>query len=239
MERKSIKEVGTRYYLQTDLWRMIGAALMIIGVVWFYFGMSSASYYVPSVITPVGLVLFLVFSVRHVSDNDMEEEKNHRLQGYDHSVTERNDYTRYVLKQPADVETEAYHMGEKASYFKRGKNSTPVSDIFVKSHFFFTKDGLHICSREIALTVPRDTEGAAADTEMILPLENISKAELCKQTTTVMLSNTKKEVTVHWMELVLSDADGELLRLPVKDDMDMAGLCDVLNRMSEKRRNES
>ena len=89
MSKNSLKKDGSRYYRQTDLWRLLGAGLMIVGVVWFYFGYSAASYYVPCVITPVGLVMFLVFSSRHISDNDMEEERNHRLEGYDTSITER------------------------------------------------------------------------------------------------------------------------------------------------------
>lgn len=230
MSKKSLKKDGARYYRQTDLWRLLGAGMMIVGVVWFYFGFSMASYYVPCVITPVGLALFLIFSSRHISDNDVEEEKQHRLLNYDSSVTGRVDYSRFVLKQPADVETEAYHMGDKATYFKRGKNSAIVSDIFVKTHFFFTKDTLLVCSRELSLAVSREEEGAWTDTETSFFYEEMMLLQLCEQSTQITLTNTKKPATVKWVELVITGKEGELLRLPVKNDMDMSDMCDQLNR---------
>ena len=234
MSKNSLKKDAERYYRQTDLWRLLGAGMMIVGVVWFYIGMSSASYYVPCVITPVGLALFLIFSSRHISDNDMEEERNHRLLEYDTSVTGRKDYSRYILKQPADVETEAYHMGDEAAFFKRGKNGALVSDRFIKTHFFFTNDALLVCSRALSMTVPREEEGAWTDTELVLPYDELTFAKLCENTTTVTLTNTKKPATAHWMELVITGKEGELLRLPVKNDMDMSTLCDELNRKIEQ-----
>lgn len=239
MSKNSQKKDGALYYRQTDLWRLVGAGLTLVGLVWFYFGMSMASYYVPCVITPVGLALFLIFSFRHVSDNDMEEEKEHRLLDYDVSVTGRNDYSRYVLRQPSDVETEAYHMGEAAAYFKRGKNSALVSDVYVKTHFFFTIDALTVCSRTLSMTVPREEEGAAVDSEMILPYREIVSAQLCEHQTQVTLTNTKKPATAKWIELVITGREGELLRLPVKNDMDMSGLCDELNRKVQQLQKES
>jgi len=225
-----MKKDSSRYYRQTDFWRLLGAGLMIVGVVWFYFGWSMASYYVPCVITPAGLILFLIFSSRHVSDSDMEEERGHRLEGYDTSVTERSDYSRFVLKQPADVETEAYHMGERAAFFKHGKNGSLVSDRFVKSHFFFTANALVVCSRELSMTLSRDEEGALVDTELVLPYDDLLLAQLCENSTQITLTNTKKAATAKWFELVITGREGELLRLPVKNDMDVSGLCDELNR---------
>ena len=236
MSKKIQHKDGTLYYRQNDLWRLIGAGMMIVGVVWFYFGWSAASYYVPCVITPAGLILFLVFSSRHISDNDMEEEKNHRLTDYDTCITGRQDYHRYVLRQPASVETDAYHMGADAAYFKRGKNSTLVSDRFVKSHFFFTNDALLVCSRTLSLTLPREEEGAFEDVEVILPFSDIRSAELCEQTTTITLTNTKKPASAKWTELLIMGDSEELLRLPVKNDMDMFTLCEEINRKVKNNR---
>lgn len=225
---------STRYYREIDVWRYVGAAMVIVGLVWFWLGRSMASYYVPCVITPLGLVLFLVFSSRHISDNDMEEEQNHRMLGYDSAVTNRNDYSRYVLKQPADVETKAYHMGERAAYFKRGKNSTLVSDRYVKTHFFFTRDALVVCSRELSMTASRDDADGWTDTEATIFYHDLVSATLVEHQTQVVLSNTKKTVTAKWLELVITGQEGELLRLPVNNDMDMSSLCEELNRKAQQ-----
>ena len=230
MSKNSMKKDGTLYYRQTDFWRLLGAGLMIVGVVWFYIGFSMASYYVPCVITPVGLALFLVFSSRHISDADMEEECTHRLADYDVSVTSRSDYNRIVLRQPNDVETEAYHMGEPATCYKRNKNGKLVSDRFVKSHFFFTADGLWVTSRTLSLTLTREEEGAATDAEYLIPYVEMQAATLAESDVQVTLTASKKMTTVRMIELIITGREGELLRLPVQNDMDMSNLCDALNR---------
>ncbi|MBE6586368.1 MAG: hypothetical protein E7645_07600 [Ruminococcaceae bacterium] len=238
MSKQLKSQDSTRYYLQTDLWRLLGAGMMIVGVVWFYFGFSSASYYVPTVITPVGLILFLIFSGRHVSDRDIEEEMEHRLTDYDKPVTDRADYSRVILKQPADVETEAYHMGKEAAFFKKNKPGRTVSDVYVKTHVFFTNHALLICARQLRMSLARDAAGAAEDFEWALSYEDLVSAQLCENVTAVALSNTKKQITVKWYELVLSGEEGEILRLPVNNDMDMSDLCDHVNRKIQQQKKE-
>lgn len=230
MSKNSMKKDGTLYYRQTDFWRILGAALMIAGVVWFYIGYSMASYYIPGVITPVGLVLFLVFSSRHVSDADMDEERAHRLTDYDASITSRGDYSRIVLRQPSDIETEAYHMGDPATCYKRNKNGKLVSDRFVKSHFFFVADGLWVVSRTLSMTVSREEEGAVADAEYLIPYAEMQFASLSESAVQVTLTASQKAATAHMTELVITGKEGELLRLPVPNDMDMSNLCEALNR---------
>ena len=230
MSKNSMKKDGTLYYRQTDFWRILGAGLMIAGVVWFYIGYSMASYYIPCIITPVGLVLFLVFSSRHVSDADMDEERAHRLTDYDASITSRGDYSRIVLRQPSDIETEAYHMGDPATCYKRNKNGKLVSDRFVKSHFFFVADGIWVVSRTISMTVSREEEGAVADAEYLIPYAEMQFASLSESSVQVTLTASQKAATAHMTELVITGKEGELLRLPVPNDMDMSNLCEALNR---------
>jgi len=63
-------------------------------------------------------------------------------------------------------------------------------------------------------------------------------AQLCENVTAVALSNTKKQITVKWYELVLSGEEGEILRLPVNNDMDMSDLCDHVNRKIQQQKKE-
>ena len=51
-----------RFYKQNDLWRLLGGGLLIVGLIWFWIGITAASYYGPCVMVPVGLVMFLVAS---------------------------------------------------------------------------------------------------------------------------------------------------------------------------------
>ena len=180
MSQKNLQKDRSRYFRQTDTLRLVGGALAIIGIAWYYFGYSYASYIIPTIITPIGVVLFILGSCRHIGDNDMDEEIQRLLLDYDQSVTSRADFSRLVLKHPSDVQTQAYVMQHPAQYFKRGKNSKPMSDICIKSHFFFTKDALLVCMRQLNLAQD-PTDGGVSDNELALAFASIVKAEILEK----------------------------------------------------------
>ncbi len=225
-----MKKDGVRYFRQTDTLRLVGGGLAIFGVAWYWIGMTYASYIIPTIVTPIGLVLFIISSGRHISHKDMEQEINVCFEGYDASVTARKDYDRVVLKHPAPVETQAFYMGEPAKYFRQGENSRPVSDVCVKSHYFFTKEALMVCVRQVSLSKGEGEESRVTDREEVLYFEDMCHAELLDTALEVTMTNTKKKVRVKQHELVITGKDGELLRLPVHQDMDMETLCDHINR---------
>ncbi len=231
--KKKIKD-GSLYFRQKDIARPLGAGLTMIGIVWFWLGMSMASYYIPGVITPLGLILFFVGGARYISEGDMAAQLEHAMLDYDKSVTDLANYDRYVLRQPAPVETAAYSFGEGTAYYKKGKNGTPVSDIYVGTHFFFTRDALLAVGRRVTIAAlnTETGEGIRPFSET-LPFAAIRAATIEEHETTVSLTSSKKPMTVKWYELVITAAEEgaeELLRLPVRNDMDIIGLCDDINR---------
>ncbi len=230
--KKKIKD-GSLYFRQKDIARPLGGALTIVGIVWFYFGLTMASYYIPCIITPIGLVLFLVGGSRYISENDMAEQLSHAMLDYDKSVTDMANYDRYVLRQPAPVETAAYSFGEDSAYYKKGKNGTPVSDIYVGTHYFFTKDALVVVGRYVTIAAlnTETGEGIRPISETI-PYAAIRSASIEEHETVVKLTNSGKPLTVKWCEMVImaSEGENELLRLPIRNDMDTVGLCDNINR---------
>lgn len=219
------------YFHQKDILRPIGAVLMPVGLVWFYFGWSYISYILPSIMVPAGLILFIVGSSKLISDNDIAEQMDHAMIGYDQSVTDMVGFDRVVLKQPAPVEISAYHFGDKAKYFKKGKNGTPISDQYTRSHLFFTKDSIILVSRTISIAELNEAEGIGiTDQSEHIYFASINSAALDEYNTTVTLTNTGKPLAVKWCELVLTGPDGELCRIPAKNDMDASTLVDDINR---------
>ena len=234
--KKSMKD-GTLYFRQKDILRPLGAVLLPAGLVVVYLAFGFILYLLGSLATAAGLVLFIVGGAKHISDNDVAEQIDHAMQGYDRSVTEMTGYERIVLKQPAPFEISAYSFGDDAAYFKRGKNGTPVSDRFTRTHIFYTKDTLLVVGRALSLTELNDTTGegiACFDGEFLL--DGITSASLETYETAVTLTNTGKPMTVKWCELVLNGSEGELLRIPAKNDMDAEGLVEFFTRRAEKNR---
>jgi hypothetical protein len=222
---------ATRYYHQQDIVRPIGGGILILGLLLLFLRMGFISYILATVFIPVGLVLFLVGGSKLVSESDVQELVDHAMLDYDKSITNMNGYERIVLKQPAPVEMEAYTFGENAKYFKRGKNSTPVSDVFTRTHLFYTKDSLMIVGRTLCISELNEAEGKGiTDVSEQISIAGIKSASLDVHETTVTLTNTGKPVTVKWCELVIMGHSEELMRIPTKNDMDASGLVDDLNR---------
>lgn len=231
--KKKIKD-GSLYFRQKDILRPIGAVLLPVGLVVVYFTWGIL-FILGALASVAGLAMFIVGGAKYISDNDVAEQIDHAMQDYDRPVTDMPGYERAVLKQPAPFEITAYSFGEDAKYFKRGKNSTPVSDRLTRTHIFYTKDTLLVVGRTLSLAELNEATGEGiTDFEEQLLLTGITSASLETYETTVTLTNTGKPLTVKWCELVLMGAEGELLRIPAKNDMDAAGLVEDINVRSER-----
>lgn len=231
--KKKIKD-GSLYFRQKDILRPIGAVLLPVGLVVVYFTWGIL-FILGALASVAGLVMFIVGGAKCISDNDVAEQIDHAMQDYDRPVTDMPGYERVVLKQPAPFEITAYSFGEDAKYFKRGKNSTPVSDRLTRTHIFYTKDTLLVVGRTLSLAELNEATGEGiTDFEEQLLLTGITSASLETYETTVTLTNTGKPLTVMWCELVLMGAEGELLRIPAKNDMDAAGLVEDINVRAER-----
>ena len=195
---------GSRYFIQKDILRPIGAVLLPVGLLVLYFGWSYFSYIFGAIAAPAGLVLFIVGGAKQVSDSDIAEQIDRAMLDYDKSVTDMVGYERIVLKQPAPIEISAYSFGNEAKYFKRGKNGSPVSDRYTRTHIFYTKDALWVVGRSISLTDLGEAGGEGiTDFSEQLAISGIRAATLEQYETPVTLTNTGKAVTVKWCELVL------------------------------------
>ena len=88
-----------------------------------------------------------------------------------------------------------------------------------------------IVSRTVSISELNETEGTGImDFSDHITFDSIKNASLEEYSTPVTLTNTGKPLTVKWCELVLQGEEGELLRIPVKNDMDAATLVDDINR---------
>ncbi len=237
--KKTIKD-GSLYFRQRDILRPLGGAFLVIGLLWLYFGWGLVGYIISCTIVPLGLIFFIVGGSRLITDNDLDEQIKRALEGYDKPLTDLPHFDRAVLTQPAPIEVRAYCFDERAAYFKKNKSGTAVSDLLTGAHFFFTRDSLLIATRTVGLTsVAEDGGLQAVDFADTFPFAALAGATLDEHTNTVKLTASGKMLTVKWCELVITskNEDGtaaEALRIPVPNDMDMANLCEDINRRCGK-----
>jgi hypothetical protein len=189
--KKKIKD-GSLYFRQKDILRPIGAVLLPVGLVVVYLTWGIL-FILGALASVAGLVMFIVGGAKYVSDNDVAEQIDHAMQDYDRSVTDMAGYERIVLKQPAPLEITAYSFGEDAKYFKRGKNSTPISDRLTRTHIFYTKDTMLVVGRTLSLTELNEATGEGiTDFEEQLLLTGITSASLETYETTVILTGCSR-----------------------------------------------
>lgn len=228
--KKKIQD-GSLYYHQKDVLRPVGAVLLPVGLFMMFLRMGFLSYIFASIFVPVGLVLFIVGSSKYISDNDLQEQIDHAMRDYDKSVTDIKGFDRIVLRQPAPVEMTAYSFGEEAVYFKKGKNGTPYSDRLTRTHVFYTKDAIIVAGRTLSIASLNESTGEGmTDFSATIAFSEITSAAIETHETDVTMTNNQKTVKVKWYELSIMGEDGELLRIPVQNDMDASNLCELLNR---------
>ena len=228
--KKKIRD-GSLYYRQKDILRPIGSVLLPVGLVALWLGYGWISYIFATIAIPVGLVLFIFGGMRIITDTDLQEQLDHAMLDYAKEITDMAGYERTVLKQPAPLEISAYHFGEEARYFKKGKKGTLVSDVYVRSHLFFTKDTLILISRKLSVadldeaTGPRLTDPLCSH-----PFSAIKSAELGRRENEITLTNNGRTLTATWYELMLVNNKEETVVIPVQNDMDAANLLDAIHR---------
>ncbi len=217
------------FFKQNDLPRLLGAVLLIAGLIWFWVGQTMLSYYIPIIIVPVGLFLFIFFSAKSVSETEVRSTVEKAWEGLGDDVRNREDYATLTRNMPEPFRATGPFYLEEATCFRRGKNSTVVSDVYAATDLFFTQDSLMIRSRKICLT-----KGEVKDSALEIRWEDHPRAVLTPFTGQVALSNAHgSRVTVRGAMLeIYGDGDALLFRTPIHDDMDAETLCANIGRMT-------
>ncbi len=230
MAKKSKNRIVT-YFEQKDMLRPIALGALIAGLVMMWLGRSYISYILAAILISVGLVTYIVTAARIVSHDEVPDQAKKAMREYDAVYTESKEFSKEVLRHPAPVESELHIYGDGAKYFKKVKDGRVISDVYVKSHFFFTNESFVAVSRRVSLCeLDGLTKAGIYDEFKKLAFSDISSASLEEKELEVILSDTKKPVKVKQGELVILGKGGELLRLAVKNDVAMESLCKDVSR---------
>jgi hypothetical protein len=211
-----------RFYKQNDLWRLLGGGLLIVGFVWFWIGFSAASYYGPCVMVPVGLIMFLVASARHVPESEIRGHIQKTMKDLDADIVEKPELFSQVLRNPTPYRGESFVYDERMKVARRGRDAKLLTDVYSATAIYFTKDALLLRGRTLNLS-----DGAVEDVAEKLLLTDVASATLEPYEYRVTITNKRREVAVaRGVELQLKDREGRLLYCaPVPNDMDAEALC--------------
>ena len=220
-----------RFFKQNDTLRLVSGGMLIIGLIWFWVGWSAASYYVPCVIVPLGLVLFLVASARHVPESEIRGNIQKALAELGQDVEQASDFHTRVLKMPAPYRGESFVFDERARAARRGKDAKLLSDLYQATVIYFTQEALLVRG----MTVDLSGGTVTTDAQKILWSE-LAMATVIPYEVRIGLSNKKNTTAMGrgaWLEV--QGSEGEILyRAAVPNDMDADDLCSQINKRAAK-----
>ncbi len=230
MAKKEKKNVIVTYFEQRDIVRPIALGIVIVGVVTIWLPLSWVAYILATVLIPTGLITYIVAAARSVSPEEVPDQIKKAMRDYDAEFILSKEY-REVLRYPASHECETHVYGDGSRYYKKLKNNSVISDIYSKSHFFFTQASFVAITRRVALCeLDGATSSGIYDSVRKLPFEEIASSELQVTEYTVVLSDTKADQRVKQFDLVVKMRSGEEIGIPVCDDTAMTDMCAEINR---------
>ena len=216
-----------RFFKQNDTLRLISGGMLIVGLIWFWVGWSAASYYVPCVIVPLGIVMFLVTSARHVPESEIRGNIQKALSALGQDVEQAPDFHTHVLKVPAPYRGESFVFDERARAARRGKDAKLLSDVYQATAIYFTQEALLVRGMTVDLS-----NGTVESQEKKILWTELAGATVTPYELRVALSNKKNATATGrgaWLEL--QGSEGEVVyRAAVPNDMDAEDLCSQINK---------
>lgn len=193
-----------RYFENKKAMLYVGAALIAVGVVSFLLWRFTVHYYFfyPCMLFLItGGVLFTVSKTSRSSDKSIDEAIDDTFKQFEEQTLTRFDlYDRQLpYVESALLEGYKYYDG---SYIVRDKSGGYRTDVYAKTHVYFTKTELCIGAYEISLIKDDQT-----DKSVSIPYESIKEAYLTDGETTYNMKN--KSVTVNYQTLHIKTTDGE------------------------------
>ena len=216
--------LNMNYFTKTDTLKIIGGAILIIGILSLWLGMSWGfiGFILGILLTPAGIVIFLVGSIGRVSDGEMDSYITNKMAGFEIDIDTDKSYHLKLLKNVKEITLEGYLFPEDVMV-KRLKTGELRSSSFSRTKIRILSDRLYILTRELSLIY----EDQVKDTLQEPLYDNIKSFSVDRgQIDLIFMKSFYLVKTCH---LVISTTDGDI-RIPCIDAVTTDELADNLNR---------
>lgn len=221
-----------RYFENKKIPLYIGAAMIALGIVFllgtrwseFYYIMYPSSFF----LLICGGIMFAVSKTSKSSDKSLDEAINESFKSFEEQTLKKFDLYERQLPYIESVLLEGYKYYE-GSYLIRDGSGKYRTDVYAKTHVYFTKTELCIGSCEISFIKDEQT-----DKSISIPYESIKRAYMEDNVIEYKLKN--KLVQIHYQTLHIETTNGEFTcQTYVSQYLD--NLLENINRMAEERKN--
>ena len=217
-------KLNMNYFTKTDTLKIVGAILLVTGLLslWLGFSFSIIGYLLGILLTPTGLILFLVGAAGRVSDENMESYITNKMAGFEIDIDNDKSYRLKLLKNVKDLSFEGYLFPEGVM-LKRLKSGEIRSSSFSRTKIRILSDRLYIINREISLIYDDQVENRIFE-----PLyENIKSITVVRDQEKITFK--KNFYLINTCRLVISTDNGEI-SIPCIDAVTTDEIAENLNR---------
>lgn len=223
---------NVKYFENKKIMLYGSAALLAVGVIlWFGPFWSRDNYFVMYIFSVlsiiVGGIIFAVTLGSRSTDKKIDEQINEAFKHFEEETLQKYDlYERQLpYVESALIEGYKYYDG---SFLHRDKDGKYRTDIYFKTHVYFTEEGLCLGSKEVSLI--KDEQN---DKSEQIPYVTIKSAYLSEDETVYVKGN--KTVPVKYQTLHIAKTDDSEFISQVKSSQAVDTLVSDINHIRERK----
>lgn len=221
-----------KYFENKKILMYGSAVLLAVGVIlWFGPFWSPDNYFVMYIFSVlsiiIGGVIFAITLGKRSNDKKIDEQINEVLKHFEEETLQKYDLYERQLPYVESAVIEGYKYFD-GSLLRRDKDGKFRTEIYVKTHVYFTEEELCIGSKEISLI--KDEQ---ADKSEKIPYANIKKACLSDDETIYKKGN--KTVPVKYQTLHIVKTDGTEFTAQTRSSQTVDTLVSDINHIRERK----
>ncbi len=219
------------FFTKTDMPKYVGIALVILGVVLFYYGWGYISYVLLCISLPLGIGLFIFGSSRRCSEEDLDSCIEVSMRDLDPRLDEDKKYAKKLHRQLAPMTADGYEYREGVMLAK-GKDGTLRSSEYTASIIYTLNDGLHITRRAISLI-----EDKAEDSVLEVKFDSVESVRLVRGQAPITFRDKTYNAPICRLHVKCTDTE---YITPIKDNISSEEYVEKLGKVIDayKRANQ-
>lgn len=227
------KKYSENYFIKNDTLKIIGAIMLIGGLLclWLGYSMSFIGYILGIIFTPTGLVLFLVGSSGRVSDENIDEYITNKMADFAIEIDNDKSYYLKLLPNSKEINLEGYRFYEGVM-IKRLKSGALRSSVYTRSKIRILRDSLYILNRSVSLIYDNYEDGEVKNTLFEPKYSEIISVSIQREQKSVTFMNETYSAKI--CELVILTAKEEI-RLPCLDAVTTDDIASTILRQIKLR----
>ena len=225
------KKYSEGYFKKKDTLKIVGAIMLVGGLfcLWLGYSMSFLGYILGILLSPTGLVLFLVGSSGRVSDEIIDDYITNKMADFAIDIDNDKSYRLKLLANTKEINLEGYKFPEDVM-IKRLKSGSLRSSVYARSKIRLLSDGLYIINREISLIYDDANDGEVKNSLFEPKYSEIKSVSVEREQKRITFM--KESYSVNICELVIV-TEKEEIRLPCLDSLTSDDVAATIMRQAK------